>query len=138
MEGIGPVRVGYPLELGCGRTRPFEVSGRDRDGDIDGKKACAVKVTRLVVERRFDAGCRSLDVLLRESQNGEPGLWVPPELVRLHERLLGRSDISHPQPHLADLVEGLRRVGDVEVDQFVRRASRFLLGFAPGPSQPHD
>ncbi len=98
------VRVDDLLELLRRGTRGLQVTGCDRDLHQRGKRTQPHERRLDVLQEVRDACDRALDLPLGEAEEREPGLGIPPPLVRGRIRLLGAREVPATPPDLADLV----------------------------------
>ena len=120
-------------------TRAVHVTCGQRDLHLGWKQTGAVQARqRLFLERSLDRAGRRVDLALRQPHQREAGLGVASEVARARESLLGRLELAHAEPDLADLVERLARDSRVEVLQLLRGLLEFAVGIRPGAAQPHD
>ena len=123
------------LELARGALRFLELSGGEHDLHERGQQPCASCGLARLSHGSPDRGRCSLDVALREPQQGETGLGLPAETARLAVGGFGGSGVTEQAMHLCLPVPGLRCRGLVRLDAR-REPCPGLLGFGEGVVPP--
>ena len=132
------VRVDDLLEFRGGSTGGLQVTGRNCDLDLRGKRAHPYERRLDVLQEVRDPGDRAVDLPLGETEERQPGLRITAPLVRGRVRLLRAGEVSTAPADLADLVVPAGGDAAVEVAELLAGRHRLQLGRRPVTAQAHD
>ena len=123
----------------AGVPDPFDVGERRSDLRLGREHPS----TREAVERRPleappDRRERCGRVVLRQSQERQPGLWIVAQLLRAGERCFGSLQVPQPQSHFAELVPRQARMDRAHGGNLVARAARLVLRFLEVAGHPQQ
>ena len=123
-----------------GRPGQRQVAGRDGDLRLGRQQSrSSPAIPGLVGDRGVDAGCRRLDLPLREADECQRGLRRAAAFVRVSQGRLGAGEVAPEPADVADRVEPVRlRRRGVEPTELGRRLLQLLLGAVPGSRHRGD
>ena len=127
---------GGVFQLVHGAPGRLDIARGERDLDLSRQElGSSEAVTRVIGERSSDRGARGLHPALGQAEQGETGLRIAAQLVRLPEGLLGRREIAESESNLSELIERLRRGPDSVRTQLLTRLRRLAGGISERPPQ---